>query len=222
MIGGIHMNTKWRNNYLFNLPTKGHTYRIDLFGIYGVCSFKPFNKLFNPIIVINGIDRTYRGQKTLRAFSILRKHMCDEFGFVNNGLVVFQNENGYNKKYLSLSKDGRFLMISDARKFIIDYNKTMHRVLTDCCKEHLPCDVLLDSCDIIEKSPERATRYLMTYEEEEAEIEEYNKCEREKAVEMVSNMEHIIDNNYSCDSQIPNNITTDDIYDTAREIVYYS
>ena len=47
-------------------------------------------------------------------------------------------------------------------------------------------------------------------------------CEREEAVKMVSNMEHIIDNNYACDSQIPNNITTDDIYDTAREIVYYS
>ena len=46
-------------------------------------------------------------------------------------------------------------------------------------------------------------------------------CEREKAVEMVSNMEHIIDNNYSCDSQV-SPITTDDIYDTAREIVYYS
>lgn len=46
-------------------------------------------------------------------------------------------------------------------------------------------------------------------------------CEREKAVEMVSNMEHIIDNNYSCDSQVLP-ITTDDIYDTAREIVYYS
>lgn len=47
-------------------------------------------------------------------------------------------------------------------------------------------------------------------------------CQREEAVKMVSNMEHIIDNNYACDSQIPNNITTDDIYDTAREIVYYS
>lgn len=46
-------------------------------------------------------------------------------------------------------------------------------------------------------------------------------CEREKAVEMVSNMEHIIDNNYACDSQVLP-ITTDDIYDTAREIVYYS
>lgn len=46
-------------------------------------------------------------------------------------------------------------------------------------------------------------------------------CEREKAVEMVSNMEHIIDNNYSCDSHVLP-ITTDDIYDTAREIVYYS
>ena len=46
-------------------------------------------------------------------------------------------------------------------------------------------------------------------------------CEREKAAEMVSNMEHIIDNNYSCDSQVLP-ITTDDIYDTAREIVYYS
>ena len=46
-------------------------------------------------------------------------------------------------------------------------------------------------------------------------------CEREKAVEMVHNMEHIIDNNYSCDSQV-SHITTDDIYDTAREIVYYS
>lgn len=46
-------------------------------------------------------------------------------------------------------------------------------------------------------------------------------CEREKAVEMVNNMEHIIDNNYACDSQVMP-ITTDDIYDTAREIVYYS
>lgn len=46
-------------------------------------------------------------------------------------------------------------------------------------------------------------------------------CEREKAVEMVSNMAHIIDNNYACDSQVLP-ITTDDIYDTAREIVYYS
>ena len=46
-------------------------------------------------------------------------------------------------------------------------------------------------------------------------------CEREKAVEMVSNMEHIIDNNYACDSQVLP-ITTEDIYDTAREIVYYS
>jgi hypothetical protein len=46
-------------------------------------------------------------------------------------------------------------------------------------------------------------------------------CYREDAVEMVSNMEHIIDNNYACDSQT-NNITTDDIYDTAREILYYS
>ena len=46
-------------------------------------------------------------------------------------------------------------------------------------------------------------------------------CHKEKAVEMVSNMEHIIDNNYSCDSQVLP-ITTDDIYDTAREIVYYS
>lgn len=46
-------------------------------------------------------------------------------------------------------------------------------------------------------------------------------CEREKAVEMVSNMKHIIDNNYYCDSQVLP-ITTDDIYDTAREIVYYS
>lgn len=45
-------------------------------------------------------------------------------------------------------------------------------------------------------------------------------CYREDAVEMVSNMEHIIDNNYACDSQT--NITTDDIYDTAREILYYS
>ena len=34
-------------------------------------------------------------------------------------------------------------------------------------------------------------------------------------------MEHIIDNNYACDSQVMP-ITTDDIYDTAREIVYYS
>lgn len=46
-------------------------------------------------------------------------------------------------------------------------------------------------------------------------------CYKEKAVEMVSNMEHIIDNNYACDSQVLP-ITTDDIYDTAREIVYYS
>lgn len=46
-------------------------------------------------------------------------------------------------------------------------------------------------------------------------------CEREEAVKMVSNMEHIIDNNYACDSQVMP-ITTDDIYDTAREIVYYS
>jgi len=49
-----------------------------------------------------------------------------------------------------------------------------------------------------------------------------HECLREEAVKMVHNMEHIIDNNYACDSQIPNNITTDDIYDTAREIVYYS
>lgn len=46
-------------------------------------------------------------------------------------------------------------------------------------------------------------------------------CHREEAVKMVSNMEHIIDNNYACDSQVLP-ITTDDIYDTAREIVYYS
>ena len=46
-------------------------------------------------------------------------------------------------------------------------------------------------------------------------------CYREDAVKMVSNMEHIIDNNYACDSQVMP-ITTDDIYDTAREIVYYS
>lgn len=48
------------------------------------------------------------------------------------------------------------------------------------------------------------------------------KGHREKAEEMVRNREHIIYNNYACDSQIPNNITTDDIHDTAREIVYYS
>lgn len=47
-------------------------------------------------------------------------------------------------------------------------------------------------------------------------------CYREEAVKMVSNMEHIINNNYACDSQSPNNITTDDIYATAREILYYS
>lgn len=46
-------------------------------------------------------------------------------------------------------------------------------------------------------------------------------CFKEEAVEMVRNMEHIIDNNYACDSQVLP-ITTDDIYDTAREIVYYS
>jgi hypothetical protein len=48
-----------------------------------------------------------------------------------------------------------------------------------------------------------------------------NECFREEAVEMVSRMEHIIDNNYACDSQV-SPITEDDIYDTAREIVYYS
>lgn len=48
-----------------------------------------------------------------------------------------------------------------------------------------------------------------------------HECFREKAVEMVSRMEHIIDNNYACDSQV-SPITEDDIYDTAREIVYYS
>lgn len=48
-----------------------------------------------------------------------------------------------------------------------------------------------------------------------------HECFREEAVEMVSRMEHIIDNNYSCDSQV-SPITEDDIYDTAREIVYYS
>lgn len=53
-------------------------------------------------------------------------------------------------------------------------------------------------------------------------VMEIQECFKEEAVEMVSNMEHIIDNNYACDSQIPNNITTEDIYDTAREIVYYS
>lgn len=46
-------------------------------------------------------------------------------------------------------------------------------------------------------------------------------CLREEAVEMVSRMEHIIDNNYACDSQVLP-ITTEEIYDTAREIVYYS
>ena len=48
-----------------------------------------------------------------------------------------------------------------------------------------------------------------------------HECFREEAVEMVSLMEHIIDNNYACDSQV-SPITEDDIYDTAREIVYYS
>ena len=48
-----------------------------------------------------------------------------------------------------------------------------------------------------------------------------HECFREEAVEMVSRMEHIIDNNYACDSQV-STITEDDIYDTAREIVYYS
>jgi hypothetical protein len=48
-----------------------------------------------------------------------------------------------------------------------------------------------------------------------------HECFREEAVEMVSRMEHIIDNNYACDSQV-SPITEDDIYDTAREIVYYS
>lgn len=48
-----------------------------------------------------------------------------------------------------------------------------------------------------------------------------HECFREEAVEMVSRMEHIIDNNYECDSQVLP-ITEDDIYDTAREIVYYS
>ena len=48
-----------------------------------------------------------------------------------------------------------------------------------------------------------------------------HECFREEAVEMVSQMEHIIDNNYACDSQV-SPITEDDIYDTAREIVYYS
>lgn len=48
-----------------------------------------------------------------------------------------------------------------------------------------------------------------------------HECFREEAEEMVSRMEHIIDNNYACDSQV-SPITEDDIYDTAREIVYYS
>lgn len=48
-----------------------------------------------------------------------------------------------------------------------------------------------------------------------------HECFREEAVEMVSQMEHIIDNNYACDSQVLP-ITTEEIYDTAREIVYYS
>lgn len=48
-----------------------------------------------------------------------------------------------------------------------------------------------------------------------------HECFREDAAEMVSRMEHIIDNNYACDSQV-SPITEDDIYDTAREIVYYS
>lgn len=48
-----------------------------------------------------------------------------------------------------------------------------------------------------------------------------HECFREEAVEMVSRMEHIIDNNYACDSRV-SPITEDDIYDTAREIVYYS
>lgn len=48
-----------------------------------------------------------------------------------------------------------------------------------------------------------------------------HECFREEAVEMVSRMEHIIDNNYACDSQVLP-ITTEEIYDTAREIVYYS
>jgi len=48
-----------------------------------------------------------------------------------------------------------------------------------------------------------------------------HECFREEAVEMVSRMEHIIDNNYASDSQV-SPITEDDIYDTAREIVYYS
>ena len=34
-------------------------------------------------------------------------------------------------------------------------------------------------------------------------------------------LKHIIDNNYACDSQILP-ITEEDIFDTAREIVYYS
>ena len=53
-------------------------------------------------------------------------------------------------------------------------------------------------------------------------VMDINECTNEEAVEMVSRLEHIIDNNYACDTQIPNSITTDDIYDTAREIVYYS
>lgn len=48
-----------------------------------------------------------------------------------------------------------------------------------------------------------------------------HECFRDEAVKMVSRMEHIIDNNYACDSQV-SPITEDDIYDTAREIVYYS
>lgn len=48
-----------------------------------------------------------------------------------------------------------------------------------------------------------------------------NECHREEAVEKVNKMEHIIDNNYACDSQVLP-ITENDIYDTAREIVYYS
>lgn len=48
-----------------------------------------------------------------------------------------------------------------------------------------------------------------------------HECFREEAVEMVSRMEHIIDNNYACDSQVLP-ITTEEIYDAAREIVYYS
>lgn len=48
-----------------------------------------------------------------------------------------------------------------------------------------------------------------------------HECFKEEAVEMVSRMEHIIDNNYACDSQVLP-ITTEEIYDTAREIVYYS